>query len=147
MTPAGGVLREGSVFAVVGVTATACNYVAALAAQHLLGLGPLTAGVAGYACAVGVSYFGNALLTFRRPVLHGPQFLRFMTISLAGLALNLALVFAGSRVLGWPLWRALIPVVLIVPAATFAMSKFWAFRATTSPKGRGRGPRPEGVGG
>jgi hypothetical protein len=30
--------------------------------------------------------------------------------------------------MGWPLWRALIPVVLIVPAATFVMSKFWAFR-------------------
>ena len=131
MKPSGGVIREGGVFVVVGVVATACNYVAALAAQHFLGLGPLASGLVGYAAAVGVSYFGNALLTFRRPALHGPQFLRFMAISLAGLALNLALVFVGVRLLGWPLWRALVPVVVIVPAATFVMSKFWAFRAPT----------------
>jgi len=124
-----GVVREINIFAVVGVIATAGNYVAALAAQRFFGLGPLAAGFAGYASAVGVSYFGNALLTFRRPALHGPQFARFMAISLVGLAINLGLVFAGTRLLGWPLWRALIPVVLIVPAATFAMAKFWAFRA------------------
>ena len=132
MRPTGGVVREGGASLVVGVVATGCNYVAALAAQHYLGLGPLASGVAGYACAVGVSYFGNAVLTFRRPALHGPQFLRFMTISLAGLALNLGLVFAGTRLFGWPLWQALIPVVAIVPAATFAMSKFWAFRQSES---------------
>jgi len=128
----GGVLREINLFVVVGVAATGCNYAAALAAQRWLGLGPLGAGLAGYAAAVGVSYFGNALLTFRRPAMHGGQFARFMTISLAGLAINLALVFAGTRWLGWPLWRALIPVVLIVPAATFAMSKFWAFKTPAS---------------
>jgi len=123
-----GVVREINGFAVVGVIATAGNYGAALAAQRFLGLGPLAAGLAGYASAVGVSYFGNALVTFRRPALHGPQFARFMAISLVGLAINLGLVFAGTRLLGWPLWQALIPVVLVVPAATFVMAKFWAFR-------------------
>jgi putative flippase GtrA len=122
------VVREINLFVVVGVTATAINYVGALSAQRLLGLGPLPAGVAGYLCSVGVSYFGNSLLTFRRPALHGPQFARFGAISLVGLAINLALVFVGAHVLGWPLWKAEIPVVLIVPASTFLMSKFWAFR-------------------
>ena len=122
------VVREINVFAVVGATSTAINYVGALAAQHLLGLGPLPAGVLGYAMAVGVSYFGNSLLTFRRPAIHAPQFARFAAISLVGLAINLGLVFVGTHTIGWPLWKALIPVVLIVPAATFVMSKFWAFR-------------------
>ena len=76
---------------------------------------------------------GDDRVTFRRPALHGPQFARFATISLAGLAINLGLVFVGTRLLGWPLWRALIPVVAIVPAATFVMSKFWAFRAPALP--------------
>ena len=121
------VVREINWFAVVGVAATALNYGAAMGAQQLLRLGPLSAGMAGYAAAVGVSYFGNSLLTFRRPAIHGPQFARFAAISLVGLAINLGLVFFGSHVMGWPLWQALIPVVLIVPAATFVMSKFWAF--------------------
>jgi putative flippase GtrA len=122
------VFREINVFALVGAASTGINYVGALAAQQMLGLGPLPAGVAGYAAAVGVSYFGNSLLTFRRPALHGPQFARFAAISLVGLAINLGLVFFGAHVMGWPLWKALIPVVLIVPATTFVMSKFWAFR-------------------
>ena len=122
------VVREINLFAVVGFTATAINYVAALAAQHLLGLAAMPAGVAGYAAAVGISYFGNSLLTFRRPAMHGPQFARFAAISLVGLAINLGLVFFGSHVMGWPLWQALIPVVLIVPVSTFVMAKFWAFR-------------------
>jgi putative flippase GtrA len=121
------IVREINIFALVGATSTAINYVGALAAQHLLALGPLPAGVAGYAMAVGVSYFGNSLLTFRRQAIHGPQFARFAAISLVGLAINLGLVFFGAHVMGWPLWQALIPVVLIVPTATFVMSKFWAF--------------------
>ena len=122
------IVREANLFALVGFIATAINYVAALAAQHLLGLTALPAGVAGYAAAVGVSYFGNSLITFRRPAMHGPQFARFAAISLVGLAINLGLVFLGTHTLGWPLWKALIPVVLIVPASTFVLAKFWAFR-------------------
>ena len=122
------VVREINLFAVVGFTATAINYVAALAAQHLLGLAAMPAGVAGYAAAVGISYFGNSLLTFRRRAMHGPQFARFAVISLIGLAINLGLVFVGVHTLGWPLWKALIQVVLIVPVSTFVMAKFWAFR-------------------
>jgi len=121
------VVRQLNSFAVVGIAATAVNYIAALAAQHLLGLAPLPSGVAGYIASVGLSYFGNSLLTFRRPAIHGAQFARFAAISLVGLAINLGLVFFGAHVMGWPLWEALIPVVLIVPAATFVLSKFWAF--------------------
>jgi putative flippase GtrA len=120
------IVRQLNVFVLVGGTATAINYVGALAAQHL-GLAPLPSGVVGYIASVGVSYFGNSLLTFRRPAIHGPQFARFAAISLVGLAINLGLVFFGAHVMGWPLWQALIPVVLIVPTATFVMSKFWAF--------------------
>jgi putative flippase GtrA len=124
-------LREIHVFVVVGVVATGCHVAAALAAQRLLTLGPMSASVIGYAASVGVSYFGNSRFTFRRRAMHGAQFARFAAISLAGLAVNQAIVFTGVHLLGWRLWQALIPVVLIVPASTFLMSKFWAFRART----------------
>ena len=126
---AGPHLVEVAIFGVVGVTATACQYVGSLAAQHWLGLGPILASLAGYAIGVCVSYFGNSLFTFRRPPLHGPQFVRFGTISLTGLAINLTIVWVATHTLGWPLWLAMVPVVLVVPASTFVMSKFWAFRA------------------
>ena len=122
------VVRELPTFAVVGASATAINYVVALAAERFLSLGAIPADVLGYAAAVGVSYFGNSVLTFRRPAMHGPQFVRFAVISLAGLAINLATLYVGKQMLGWPSWLALIPVVVIVPASTFVMAKFWAFR-------------------
>ena len=125
------ILREINVFVVVGVAATACQVLVSLAAQRWLGAGAIAASVIGYAASVGVSYFGNSLFTFRRRALHGPQFARFATISLAGLAINLSIVFVCTHALGWPLQLALVPVVMIVPASTFAMSKFWAFRVAT----------------
>jgi putative flippase GtrA len=120
--------REVNWFVVVGAVATGCHVVTALSVQHLFKLGPLTANFCGYLVSVSVSYFGNALLTFRRPAMHGPQFVRFMAISLAALVLNQAIVFVCNKLLGWPLSICLIPVVLLVPTSTFLMSKIWAFR-------------------
>jgi putative flippase GtrA len=117
----------------VGATATGCHYLTALAAHDVLGVEPFWATFVGYACSVGVSYLGNALLTFRRPPLHGPQFLRFAAISLAGLTVNQSVVYLAGHILGWPFWAALIPVVVLVPAATFTLAKFWAFREPEAP--------------
>ncbi|HEY1427242.1 MAG TPA: GtrA family protein, partial [Caulobacteraceae bacterium] len=61
--------------------------------------------------------------------LQGAQFARFAAISLTGLAINLATVYVCTHLLGWPLWLAMVPVVLAVPSSTFLMAKFWAFRA------------------
>jgi putative flippase GtrA len=122
------VIREINVFVVVGLAATAGQVGISLAAQRWLGLGPIAASLCGYVASVGVSYLGNSLFTFRRPALHGPQFARFATISLTGLAINLGTVWVCTHALGWPLWLAMVPVVLVVPTSTFVMSKFWAFR-------------------
>jgi putative flippase GtrA len=122
------VVREINVFILVGVLATACQVGVSLAAQRWLGAEAMVASLVGYAASVGVSYLGNSLFTFRRPALHAPQFAKFATISLTGLAINLSLVFVCAHTLAWPLWQAMIPVVLIVPPSTFAMSKLWAFR-------------------
>ena len=120
--------RELVVFVMVGGAATGCHYLTALAAHQLFGLAPFWATFVGYVCSVGVSYLGNAVFTFRRPALHGPQFARFATISLAGLAINQAIVFVGVQLLHWPFWMALVPVVVIVPASTFTLAKLWAFK-------------------
>jgi putative flippase GtrA len=122
------ILREINVFVVVGLTATATQVLVSLAAQRWLGVGAVAASFVGYVASVGVSYLGNSRFTFRRPALHGPQFARFATISLAGLSINLSVVYVGAHLLGWPLWQAMVPVVMLVPASTFVMSKFWAFR-------------------
>ncbi len=114
-------------FGLVGGAATLTHVVTALIAHDYGRFAPLAANFVGYACAVLVSYFGHARLTFRRPALHGPQFVRFVLTSLSVLALNQLIVFLGVSVAHAPFAWALIPAVIVVPIVTFAISKLWAF--------------------
>lgn len=123
------IIRQGGAFAVIGLLATATHAGAALGSETAFGLAPLSANFIGYCTAVGVSYFGHTWITFRQPAMQGGQFLRFVVVSLSGLGLNQAIVYLTTHLAGWPLWAALIPATLLVPAFTFVLSKLWAFRA------------------
>lgn len=125
-------LRQSGAFVAIGLIATGAHVAAALTAEDMLELPPLYANFVGYCTAVGVSYFGHARVTFGRPALHGAQFLRFVTVSLMGLLLNQLIVYLATHGAGWPLWAALIPATVLVPAFTFLVSKLWAFRAPPS---------------
>lgn len=115
-------------FAIVGAAATVTHVVAALAARELAHLSPMATNFVGYLCAVGVSYLGNARFTFRRAVLHGPQFLRFVVVSLLGLALTQGLTWLLVERLDWPFWAGLGVVAVAVPALSFVLQRLWAFR-------------------
>jgi len=115
-------------FAIVGAAATATHVCAALAAREVFLASPLIANFAGYLLAVGVSYLGNARLTFRRAALHGPRFLRFVVVSLLGLALTQGLTWLLVLRLGWPFWAGLAVVAVAVPALSFLLARAWAFR-------------------
>jgi putative flippase GtrA len=122
-------LQQVPLFAVVGACATLTHVAVALAAREVGGLVPLQANFAGYLLAVGVSYLGNARLTFQRRALHGPQFVRFMAVSLLGLALTQGLIWLLVERLGWPFWAGLGVVAVAVPALSFVLARAWAFRA------------------
>lgn len=121
-------VRQGGTFIAVGLAATLTHAAAALLAAQIVGLAPLTANLIGYCSAVGLSYTANARLTFRRSARDVGQFARFLTISLGMLALNQGLVFLLVERAHWPFWAALIPVVPLIPAVSFSLSKLWAFR-------------------
>lgn len=123
--------QQVPLFAIVGAAATATHVVAALAAREWAGLSPMAANFVGYLCAVGVSYLGNARFTFRRAVWHGPQFMRFVVVSLLGLALTQGLTWLLVERLGWPFWAGLGVVAVAVPALSFALQRLWAFRHTS----------------
>lgn len=129
-------LRQIATFGVIGVVATGTHATAALLANHQLGLKPIVANFVGYLCAVSVSYFGNARLTFGRRAMHGPQILRFILVSLAGLALSQALTFICTELLHLPFKIALIPVVTLVPIFSFVLSKIYAFADPAAPRGK-----------
>lgn len=121
-------LQQVPLFAIVGAAATLTHIVAALSARELAGLTPMGANLVGYGCAVGVSYLGNARFTFRRAVLHGPQFVRFLVVSLAGLALTQGLTWLLVERMGWSFLAGLAVVAVAVPALSFVLQRLWAFR-------------------
>jgi putative flippase GtrA len=123
-----GLARQGGAFALIGLLATLVHVAAALGARAGRGLEPLAANLVGYISAVGFSYLGNAWLTFGKPFRDACQFGRFVVVSLLGLGLNQAIIYLLVARAGWPFWAALGPVVVLVPALSFALSKLWAFR-------------------
>ena len=122
-------------FAAVGGTATAVHAVVALMLHYQFGIGALTANAAAFVTAWGVSYIANWAWTFEAASPHQTSAPRFFAISVSGFALNQALLWLTFTVLGWPMWLALIPSVIAVPAASFAASYLWAFAvpAETNP--------------
>lgn len=123
------ITRQGGTFAVVGAVATAAHLAAALAAREIAGLAPLIANFCGYACAVSISYLGNARLTFRTRAADAGQAARFLVTSLGVLAFNQGLVWLLVERGGWDFRWAMGPVVVGSPILSFAISKLWAFRA------------------
>jgi len=123
-----GAWLEVTRFSVVGLGATLIHIVVALGLQRLLDLAPLLANFLAYASAVSLSYMGNALWTFKGQGRGTPTALRFLAVSLLGLALNQGIVYVTLNVLGWPFDGALAVVVMVVPVTIFGLSKIWAFR-------------------
>jgi putative flippase GtrA len=120
--------RQGVLFALFGLIATAIHAGTALLLHQKLGLGPLASNLCGYMAAVCVSYFGNARITFKKDVTIR-SFLRFAVVSLAGLAMSQSITWVFTQALGQPFWLALAVAIGVVPVFTFIMSRAWTFRS------------------
>ncbi|MFO1123112.1 MAG: GtrA family protein [Hyphomicrobiales bacterium] len=122
-------LHQAGRFIVVGLAATAVHIMTALAVNAIVGLSPLWSNVAGFLGAVSVSYLGNWYWTFDAESRHGFALPRFLGVALLGFAVNHAMVFAICDVAGRPLWQAMIPVAVVVPALSFWLNKTRVFLA------------------
>lgn len=110
-------------FATVGGGATLVHVLAALTLNGLAHVAPLRANFLAFLVASCVSYAGNWFWTFEGSSSHGFSLPRFAALSLSCFALNQAIVYGVVEQLGRPLWLAMIPVVIVVPAFGFWLSK------------------------
>ena len=122
------VFRQVMKFLTVGGGATAMHVATALALNGLANVPPLWANVLAFLAASGVTYFGNWRWTFDAASPHGLAVPRFMALSLSCFAVNQAIVYAFVEWAGRPLWVAMIPVVLVIPALSFWLSRTWIFQ-------------------
>jgi putative flippase GtrA len=125
------ILRQILIFGLVGAASTITHYLVALATHEGLGLHLYTANLAGYACAVAVSYFGHGLLTFRvklsRQVLR-----RFIIVSISSFLASEAILAGCETLLQLSHRVSLAVVVLSIPAISFLFNKLWVYRTVHS---------------
>lgn len=122
------VVRSAGRFAVVGATATAVHVSVFVVLVRGAGLGPTPATVPAFLCALAVSYTLNHRWTFGLRGGHHRFFARYALISGCGAVLNAGLMHVLADVLGLSYWYGLAAVLLVVPASTFAASRWWGFR-------------------
>jgi putative flippase GtrA len=114
-------------FGGVGLLATLCHVLVALAVERVAAAPPQGANLAGFAAGVLVSYAGHARVTFGAPIQSAPRFLRFILTSLLGLVISSTTVWVASTILdlGFPV--AMLCVAILVPMVTYLGMRFWVF--------------------
>jgi putative flippase GtrA len=120
-------LRQLLVFGAIGAIATLTHYLTALLVFEAIGVNLYVANLVGYGCALGVSYVGHGMFTFR-VVLRGDVFRRFVVVSVATFLGSEALLAVLQSGFGLAPRVALAAVVLAIPAVTFVLHKCWVYR-------------------
>lgn len=117
-------------FAVVGVAATALHFGVLTLLVEAATLPPPVANGAAFLAALCVTYLGQSLWVFRARSRHGPrQMLRFALSLALGLGANVAIMALSVDVLGLSYRGGFVLAVLLVPALSFVVNRFWVFAA------------------
>jgi len=123
--------KQARRFAVSGAFVTAFHVVIAATLIGLLQVSPELANGTAFILASVLSYAINTLWSFSRP-LHGITLVRFVAVSLFGLALTVA-ISGLAELYGLNYWLGIAGVVLAVPPVTFLLHKAWTYREDELP--------------
>ncbi len=119
-------------FGVIGATATLIHVLVVLVMVESDLLAPRSANLAGFAVSVGFNYLGNHRWTFGRAGRHAHHLSRFLPTALAGLLLSQSIVHVVVHMLIWDYRIALATIVVAVPSLTFALNRWWVFKAESA---------------
>ncbi|MFZ5973960.1 MAG: GtrA family protein [Bacillota bacterium] len=121
---------QATKFGIVGVLNTAVDFVVFLLFTRVAGLDPGLSKVISYSSGVVNSYIFNSIWTFRkesRDSLH--QKLRFLAVSLVGLAVGTGVVTLCVKVFGWVDWVSNFASICVTVGINFLGSKLFVFKA------------------
>lgn len=123
-------LHQLGKFASVGVVATVVHVITALGLNQLFNVAPLRANVVAFVAATIWSYLGNWIWTFEAKARFQQSAPRFLAMSIGCFGINQAIVYGVTVVAQLPFWMAMVPVVAVVPAFSFWMSRTRIFNPT-----------------
>ncbi len=114
-------------YIIVGGLGTAAHLVVLTMSVEWFQLDVIRASIAGFLAALSVSYVLNHHWTFESPRSRLSSFWRYFVVSVSGLMLNTAMVYAMVEYLHWWYLTAQISVILVVPTSNFLLNRYWAF--------------------
>lgn len=120
-------MRQAFTFAGVGVVGTGVQYAVLLWLVQFGHLMPVVASTFGFAGGALVNYILNYYITFRSTKRHVVAMCRFFSIAAAGVVLNGALMYAGTRILGVHYLVAQVMATGMVFASNFLGNRLWTF--------------------
>jgi len=127
--------KQISKFAIVGLTSTLVHATLFTGLVEVGWSSPLASNLIGYLVGFCVSFTGHYLWTFdeQRKGENSPSIVaaqtRFFVVAAFGLGLNSLAVYFVTDIWEISYRFSLIFIIFVTPLLTFALSKFWAFRA------------------
>lgn len=89
---------------------------------------PLVGSTLGFVLSLLFSYAANARWTFKQSKRSASVLVKYTVVSLAGLLLNLLILYLFDQVFGWWYVYGQITSIVLVPIHNFILNKAWAFR-------------------
>lgn len=121
-------IKQIFLFGAVGITSSLTHLLMVYLFVNHLKLQPAIANIFAFLIAYPVSFFGHSYLTFAsRPHRRHLSFYRFLIVAVLGFLLNEGLYLIFLYYTSFHYLLSLGIILIIVPAITFVLSKFWAF--------------------
>ena len=114
-------------FAVVGVAATLSHYAVALPLASGLGAPLQLAHVLGFLTAMPLSFLGHYHWTFKSAAGHYRAAVRFVAVATAAFLLSALALQTLSAFTAWEAAAKLLVCVLIIPVASYVLSRVFVF--------------------
>jgi putative flippase GtrA len=121
------VFAQFTKYAVAGAAGTAVQYALLLLLVESRMLSAVPASTCGAVAGAVVNYMLNYRYTFRSRRPHAEASLKYLLVSLAGIALNAAVIALGTSAVGLHYLMAQVLATGIVLVAAFATNRAWTF--------------------
>ena len=113
-------------FTIVGLLSTYL-YLALVLILDVVGITPRWGATIAIVMCWVFSYVMQATVTFRTPIAKRRFLMRFVVMSLIGLAVAQASTIVVHEFLGFSLWVAAFTVCIVIPVINFLLMNFWVF--------------------
>ncbi|WP_445670821.1 GtrA family protein [Paenibacillus sp. FSL M8-0334] len=114
-------------YALVGVIGTIIHTLILIVLTEFFFLKPILSTSFGFIASLLLSYYLNSKWTFSSNKMTTVSFVKYFTVSLSGLFLNIAILYIFVDLFNlWYIWAQVV-IVVIVPIYNYLLNKLWSF--------------------